>query len=301
MSHRLLVFLIFLSASVVMPARAQTLPLVSEVATTASPSNPEIDAGFRLLYDLRFPQAREQFETWQRKNPEQPLGEVSIAASYLFEELYRQGVLSSDFFLNDKRFLEGTDGKPDERLATSFKNANRQAREIAQKRLDRDAHDPEGLYALTLAAGMEADYSGILERRHLDSLRSVKQAERYAKELLAVQPSAQDAWLALGAADYIVGSLPAHKRFFLQFGGIHGDKQRGLDELHQAAEKGHYLRPFAKILLALACLREKQNDMARALLSDLSTELPSNPLIAMELARLKQRAEAAPPSRGEAL
>ena len=99
-----------------------------------------------------------------------------------------------------------------------------------------------------------------------------------------------DAWVALGTADYLIGSLPAHERFFLKFGGIHGNKKVGLDELRQAAEKGQYLRPYAKLLLALACLREKQDDMARVLLSDLSMEFPNNPLFALELARLNIRA-----------
>jgi len=42
-----------------------------------------------------------------------PFGEVAVAASYLFEELHLQGVLTSDFFLNEKRFLHGIDGRPD--------------------------------------------------------------------------------------------------------------------------------------------------------------------------------------------
>jgi hypothetical protein len=69
----------------------------------------------------------------------------------------------------------------------------------------------------------------------------------------------------------------------LRFGGIHGDKSVGLDELRQTAEKGLYLRPYDKMLLALASLREKQDDTARALFYDLSIEFPNNPLFAMEL------------------
>jgi hypothetical protein len=54
----------------------------------------------------------------------------------------------------------------------------------------------------------------------------------------------------------------------------------------------HYLRPFAKILLALAALREKQPDVARTELiartelNDLVAEFPENPLFASELAKL---------------
>ena len=205
----------------------------------------------------------------------------------MFEEFYRQGVLSSSFFLNDKRLLGGIEGKPDETRAAGFRSANQRAKEVALQRLKLDPHDPSALYALTLVTGMEADYSGILEKHHLESLRLIKQADGYAKELLAVEPDAQDAWLALGAADYIIGSLPAHKRFFLRFGGIHGDKKVGLDELRKAAEKGHYLKPYAKMLVGLAALREMREEVAREEFTDLATEFPDNPLYALELARLK--------------
>jgi hypothetical protein len=92
----------------------------------------------------------------------------------LFEEFYRQGVLSSEFFLNDRRLLGGIEGKPDQDLAMKFNDANRRARDIALQQLKIDSQDVRALYSLTLATGMQADYLGILERRHLDSLRLIK-------------------------------------------------------------------------------------------------------------------------------
>ena len=83
------------------------------------------------------------------------------------------------------------------------------------------------------------------------------------KGLLAANPDAADAYLTLGAANYIIGGLPAFKRCFLHFKGISGDKRRGLDQLEIAALRGHYVRPFAKVLLALAALREKEYPVAR--------------------------------------
>ena len=95
--------------------------------------------------------------------------------------------------------------------------------------------------------------------------------------------------MTLGAANYIIGSLPAHKRFFLWFGGIHGDRLRGVMQLQMAAMDGQYLRPFAKVLLALVARREDQPELARKLLEELSAEFPANPLFRRELALLKQR------------
>jgi len=58
---------------------------------------PELSAGFDLLYEQKFAEAREAFANWQSRNPEDPFGAVALAASYLFEELSVQRVLTSDF------------------------------------------------------------------------------------------------------------------------------------------------------------------------------------------------------------
>ena len=107
----------------------------------------------------------------------------------------------------------------------------------------------------------------------------------HLKKLLAVAPEGTDAYLTLGTANYIIGSLPASKRFFLRFKGVRGNKSLGIKQM-KSATSGRYLRPFAKILLALAALREKKPDVARAQLTELVAEFPQNPLFASELAKL---------------
>src|SRR6266852_449272 len=116
----------------------------------------ELSSGFHSLYALNFSEAREKFDNWESQHPEEPFGQVALAASYLFEEFYRQGVLSSDFFLNEKRFLHGIEGKPDPARMKSFQEAIQHARKLARQRLEKDARDPEGLFALALSAGMES-------------------------------------------------------------------------------------------------------------------------------------------------
>ncbi len=249
----------------------------------------ELSSGFHSLYAQNFSEAREKFDSWESQHPDEPFGEVAIAASYLFEELYRQGVLSSDFFLNEKRFLHGIEGKPDPARMKSFQEAIQQARKLARQRLEKDARDPEGLFALALSAGMESDADMILKKEHLEALKRLKEASADAKELLAQQPDANDAYVALGTANYIIGSLSGGTRFLLRFGGIHGDKKLGMEQLGNTIEKGRYLQPYAKILLALAARREKQNPLAQKLLLELTEEFPESPLYAAEYAKAMGR------------
>jgi hypothetical protein len=272
-------------------ARAQDNDAPKQAAVSVEPDPAEalLETGFHQLYELNFQAAREQFVSYQKLKPEDPLGKAAEAASYLYEEFNAKGVFTSEFFLNDSKLLGGVEGKASANRNDAFVEANNEAREMAKRWLQTKPNDPHGLLVLTLTDGMESDYLGIIEKKQLASLSMMRQAEREANTLLAIDPNAQDAYVALGASNYIIGCMPSFKRAFLWFGGVHGDRTKGMDEMQLAADHGHYLQPFAKILLALACEREHQMDRARKLLTDLAAEFPSNPLYAHEIELLDQR------------
>lgn len=267
-------------------SRAQTPTDGSDSAFTEVP---ELKEGFRLLYVQKYPEAREKFSGWTSAHPQDPFGFVATAASYLFEEFYRQSVLTSDFFLDDKKFLRGIEGKPNQERVKHFDMELAQARKLADARLYKDKNDAAGLFALTLAAGMESNADSILEKKHIDGLKRMKEANEHAKLLLEQRPDANDAWVAPGSADYIIGCLSGGTRMVLWFGGIHGDKKLGMELVQKTAEKGRYLEPFAKVLLALAARREKQDALALKLLHELTEEFPDSPLFAAEYAKVQGR------------
>jgi len=263
-------------------------PFAREMPSAKSPTFatvPELSAGFDLLYEQRFVEAREVFASWESRNPKQPIGPVAVAASYLFEELYREGVLTSDFFLDEKKFLHGIEGKPDSERMSHFREALAQAQQLARERQRASPNDGEALFALTLSAGMESDSLVILEKKHLESLKRMKEANKYAKQLLAQHPDAADAYIAPGIANYVVGSLDSGSRFVLWFGGIRGDKKLGMEQVGKTAEGGRYLQPFAKIILALAARREHQTAVAQRFLRELKEKYPDSELFASEYAK----------------
>ena len=113
----------------------------------------------------------------------------------------------------------------------------------------------------------------------------MKEANGYAKRLLS-QVSGR------GRRAYCARHRKLHYRltgrcfrFALRFDGIHGDKKVGMEEVARSAENGRYLRPFAKIILALAARREKQDVLAEKLLRGLSEQYPDNALFASECAK----------------
>jgi tetratricopeptide (TPR) repeat protein len=284
MRWRIFTLVSFLLLTAASPARAQAVE-----ETPAFMSVPELQSGFRLLYIQKFPEARAEFTAWESQHPAETFGEVCVAASYLFEEFYRQGVLTSDFFLNEKRFLHGIEGKPDPERMQGFDDAIQRTRKLAAQQLAKNPAEPEALYALTLSAGMESDADMILKKHNLEALKRLKEANAHAKALLALRPDAIDAYVAFGSANYIIGSLSAGFRAMLWFGGVHGDKKLGMEQVAKTAEGGRYLKPFAKIMLALAARREKQNPLAQKLLGELTEEFPESPLYTIEYAKATGR------------
>jgi hypothetical protein len=168
-------------------------------AGIGDPPAPGLDAGFQLLYELKPSEARAQFAEWPTSHPGDPLASVSEAASYLFEECYRQGVLTSDFFLDDKRLLGEVAVAPDPAGRAALFAADQRARDLSELRLMTNADDADALFAMTLALGMQANYAALIEKHQLDGLRMVRNAGDYAKRLLQVAPDAADAYLVLGA------------------------------------------------------------------------------------------------------
>ncbi len=271
----------------IQPALAQTFQVPATIGPIRLSDQPEIDAGFHLLYELKFPEARAKFTDWENQHPGGALGPAAEAASYLFQEFDRQGVLTSDFFLDDKRLLGGVEEKQDPRMRGAFMAAIQKSQDLAHARLKSSPNDADALFALTISTGMLADYSSLIEQRQIESLRLTREADTVARNLLDVSPGAADAYVALGAANYIMGCLPAYKRFLIRFGGFHGDRVLGMKQLGLTAANGHYLRPYAKLTLGLAAMREKQWDLARTEFEQLTAEFPANRKFALELAKLK--------------
>ncbi|HXW18206.1 MAG TPA: hypothetical protein VEJ39_07875 [Candidatus Acidoferrales bacterium] len=252
-------------------------------------AGPSLEKAFEDMYRLKFEDARATIGAYDRVHPNDPLGASAQAASYLFEEFQRKGVFSSAFFLDDKKLLVGVDGSVEENRNPKFLEADGRARKLARDRLGADSRDAEALLALTLADGMESDYDALIEKKQIASLELMRQADGEASRVLALDPNLQDAYVSLGVAGYIIGCLPSYKRAILWFGGIHGDRMRGITLMQNAVDHGHYLQPFAKIMLALADEREHHFDLAQQLLAQLAQQFPENPYFEQELV-IAQRA-----------
>jgi len=258
----------------------------AEDVVRITPMTP-LDHGFYGLYNMDFAGAQKDFSIWQSQYPDDPVGPVSEAAGLLFSEFNRLGVLESQLFENDDSFSSRSKLTPDPAIRDRFQNAITRAQTLARARLAKDPQDRNALFASTMCSGLQADYAALIEKRNLASLHFTKEASASAQQLLTICHDCYDALLATGFSKYIIGSMNAPMRWMLRMGGIRGDKQQGIADLQTTAAHGHYLAPFARILLAIAYVREKDKIRALQVLHDLHIEFPGNTLFPHEIARLQ--------------
>ncbi len=259
---------------------------MSPISASLGTSAP-LDVGFRQMYDLEFGDAHKTFETYAKAHPEDPFGLTSDGAAYLFDEFNRLGVLQTELFVDDEKFKGREKPLPDPAMREKFNGAIAQSQKLADATLDHLPNDRNALMATVLNLGLESDYMALVEKRDLASLAFTKRGGLAAEKLLAVDPTCYDAYLAVGVENYILGIKPAPVRWLLRLYGAETDKEIGIQKLRLTATKGHYLMPFARLLLAVAALRDKNRDRARELLQNLAQEFPDNQLYRRELSRLQ--------------
>jgi hypothetical protein len=247
-----------------------------------------LEAGFHEMYSLDFRAAHKTFESWQELHPEDPLGPAANAAAYLFAEFERLHILELDLFTDKKRF-EGRDRiAPDPATKIAFESELAKADAIAGKILAESAGDCNALFAKSFTDGLRGNYLALVQKENGDALNFLKSSRVMAEKLLSIDPTYDDAYLAIGIENYLLGIRSTATRWMLRLTGAQTNKDKGLASLKITAEKGRYLAPYARLLLAVAALRDRDRKTAQKLLGDLAREFPQNHLYQVELERLRK-------------
>lgn len=238
------------------------------------------------MYNLRFAEAHTAFGEWGKAHPDDPRTPVFQAAADLFDLFDRLHILESEFVTNDDNFLFPQKLPVDTGVRDRMLARFAETKKMADAGLTRNPNDARALMALVLRAGLYADYLALIQKQDTAALAEIKQGTVWAQRLLQVRPDDYDAYLASGVENYLLSQKAAPVRWLLRLGGAQTDRDKGLHDLRIVAEKGHYLQPYAQLMLAIAALRANENQRARELLHGLSQRFPENPLYKKEMEKI---------------
>jgi hypothetical protein len=245
-----------------------------------------LDQSYHAMYNLQFNEALRTLEQAKTLDKDDPLPWMAQSCALLFREFDRLHILTSEMFTSDDKFNSRSAQNWDADSRRQFEDALSNTEKIAQQRLAQDKNDTRALFALTISNGLRADDAALIAKKNLTALSYTKTAENYAERLLALAPGYYDAYVATGMGKYIIGGKAAPVRWILRIGGLKGDQAEGVKELNLVAERGHYLAPFARILLTFDDLRHKNTAEARKRLAWLREQFPNNPHFLEELTKL---------------
>jgi len=253
-----------------------------------------LDRAFNRIYNFDFTGAYALLDVEQRAHPDNPLIYSVRSAAYLFSEYDRMKILEMDFFADDNKITDKKRVKPDPAARVELFKMTDEARKRAQARLATNPQDREAMFALLMAIGVENNYAGIVEKKYFRSYSLTKEAQQYARKLLAMNPPFCDAYMTLGSVEYVVSNLNFFFRLFVHFDQIEGSKQKAIQDMGKVIDCGRFYPPFAKILLSVIYLRENQQQQALKLLQEMERDYPENPLFKNEVNRILAKIAATP-------
>jgi hypothetical protein len=252
-------------------------------------ANETLQTAVNDLYESRFEASRQTLSGYSEDHPQDPLPYAMNAATYLFAELERAGALKADLLSEDGGARHGLKYRPDRRAVAAMNAAVTLTRNSARARLMAQPEDANALLALCIVAGVQRDYLALVEHKWRESYAFIRESNNYAKRLLKADPSAYDAYLTKGFTEYLVANLPFYLRWPMSLDEVTGTREQGLSDLQIAAQSGHYLKPFAQLLLAMFYLREKREDKTEELLARLTEQYPANNTFRAEFEKLKAK------------
>ena len=234
--------------------------------------------GYDALFNLDYQTARSRFQKMIDLAPDDPSGPECMASTLWLQQLNESWKLKANLYDSSADSKSAVDRKQ----ADEFHKWIRRAKQLAQAQLRKNPNDVEALYFLGAAEGLDASFTGGVERKYMTAFRAATDAVDHHHEVLKLAPDYHDAELTIGLMNYIVGSLPLPTKMLVATMGVRGSKKKGLEALERVATEGQRAREVARVLLVDLYKREKRWDDAARVARELSVKYPRNYLFKLQ-------------------
>ena len=247
--------LLFLGAADLLPAKEDAIA-PDRIARSAAARSAILDAVEQYSHD-RFTEALAELDNALTAEPGNPI------ALFLKAEVYWQ------------LWLINREHRP---YNANFHQWMGQAIESAQGRLKQNRADTDAMLVVASAYARLGMFEGVNGKMFAAARRSIKAIDML-DQVVELKPDLYDAYFGLGMYDYLIAGHSTGARLAFKFlGGIFGNKERGLERLKLAAERGTWSKGSARFFLGLIYgkYEKGQEDVALEWLEPLVEEYPDN-------------------------
>jgi len=270
-------------------AQAKSQATLVEDSLSFRPNDPLNHAAFDHFYNLDYDRAVQEFDQVLQRHPDDPFAVNHLLTAVLFRELYRMGALNTGEYANDT-FIRAAHRPADPKVKQQIKDLVQRALSLEEKRLAENPKDVEALYARGATRAQFATYTAMVEHAWFSALRNAVGARRDHERVLELAPGDAPAKLIVGVHNYVMGSLPLALRASVTMLGIGGNKEKGLQYLHECAQGTGETSTDAKILLVLFLRHEHRYQEALPIARGLIQSYPHDVLMALEEGNLLRAA-----------
>jgi tetratricopeptide (TPR) repeat protein len=187
-----------------------------------------------------------------------PLPYAFLAVTHLF-------FLEISFDEKEKKVLE-------ESLLRFVQDANTRA----GKRIDKNARDGGAYFAMALAK-LSKNRLEMTKKNYLNAFRGAQNIWDYLEKTREYDPENYDVYFPMGVLHYHLDHLPGSTRFITSLVLVKGDREKGLQELQLAVEKGDLLKELARLeLISVYSGYEKQPWRVLPMAREMGDKYPHN-------------------------
>jgi len=214
--------------------------------------------------------------------PNDPAPHRTLAAIVWLNMLFRRGAVTVDHYLGSFTRTRIDLKQPPPELEAEFKRHLNKALELSRQRVRARPDDPQALYDLGSALGIEGSYVATVEGRLLAGVNAARHAYDAHERVLELDASRTEAGLIVGTYRYVVSTLGFATRWMAYMAGFGGGKEKGIAMLERTAASPSDARTDAMFALILVYNRERRYDDALRLLQGLRRLYPRNRLVVLE-------------------
>ncbi len=193
-------------------------------------------------------------------------------------ELDRENPLGYSFLAMNYLFFYETsfDAKEKKKRENSMLGMLAEAYARAEKRIEKNPRDGEAYFAMAIAK-LTRNRWEIIRKKYFNAFRESQNIWDYLEKVRELDPGNNDVYFLMGVLHYHLDHLPGFTRFLTSLVLTTGDKEKGLQELQLASQKGDFLKDLARAeLISVYAGYEKQPARVLSLARELKEKFPNN-------------------------
>jgi tetratricopeptide (TPR) repeat protein len=248
--------------------------------------DPAVRDGYEHFYNLDFEGSLVRFEPVLKQHPQEPMAYGYVLMVTVFRELYHQDLLDTTYYAHDNFLTSKRNVLVPAATRQRIESLTDAGIRLCDDRIKANANDKDAYFARGYIRGMHAAFITLVDHSFVAAARQGYAARSDSEQALKLDPDYADAKMAVGIQQFAVASLPRWVRMMVGIVGVGGNKQKGLDLLHDSAAHGVVTAIESRTVLSLFLRHDGRYQEALAVQHGLAVEYPHDYLYRLEEANL---------------